>query len=107
VAGDAVKLKTGQTLKSPINDRMVIVVRAPADEIEITCIGVPLYDPKREEPTLGTPDAADTGETQIGKRYADGDLGLELLCTKPGPGTVAANGVPLPSKAAKQLPASD
>lgn len=32
---------------------------------------------------------------------------MEVLCTKPGQGTLALNGVPLPLKAAKPLPASD
>jgi hypothetical protein len=43
----------------------------------------------------------------LGKRYADEGLGLELLVTKPGKGTVAIGGAPLPLEGAKPLPASD
>ena len=43
----------------------------------------------------------------MGKRYADERIGLELLCTKPGQGTIAVNGVPLPLCGPKLLPASD
>jgi hypothetical protein len=45
--------------------------------------------------------------SQLGKRYADDEFGVELLCTKAGQGTLAVNGRPLPLKAAKPLPASD
>jgi hypothetical protein len=43
----------------------------------------------------------------MGKRYADDDLGLEVLCTKPGPGSLSVGDTPLPVKGAKPLPASD
>jgi hypothetical protein len=43
----------------------------------------------------------------MGKRYADEQIGLELLCTKPGQGTIAVNGVPLTLVGPKLLPASD
>jgi hypothetical protein len=44
---------------------------------------------------------------QIGKRYADDDVGVELLCSRPGPGALTLNGAVLPMKGAKPLPASD
>jgi len=48
------------------------------------------------------------GGTQIGKRYADEELGLEVLCTKGGKGSLSLGGdEPLEVKAAKPLPASD
>jgi hypothetical protein len=52
-------------------------------------------------------DPAHSAGTQVGKRYADDDLGIELLCTRPGVGTLAVNGNPLPLKDSKPLPASD
>ncbi len=52
-------------------------------------------------------DAADSGETLIGKRYVNEDESLELLCTKGGAGTLALDGTPLEIKQAKQLPSSD
>ena len=43
----------------------------------------------------------------MGKRYAEDELGLELLCTQPGAGTLAVGDAPLPIKGAKPLPSSD
>ena len=45
--------------------------------------------------------------SQIGKRYVDAAGTLELLCTKPGEGTLALGSAPLVLKEAKPLPASD
>ena len=45
--------------------------------------------------------------TAMGKRYGGDDLPVELLCTKPGPGTLSIGTEPLPLKEAKALPASD
>jgi hypothetical protein len=45
--------------------------------------------------------------TQLGKRYADEELGLELLCTKPGQGSISVGETILAVKGAKPLPASD
>jgi hypothetical protein len=43
----------------------------------------------------------------LGKRYADESSGLEVLCTKPGPGPLTVDGRPLEVKGPKPLPASD
>ena len=45
--------------------------------------------------------------TQLGKRYADDELGLELLCTKAGEGSISVGETVLVVKGAKPLPASD
>ena len=45
--------------------------------------------------------------TLMGKRFADDDLGLEVLCTKPGAGSLSVGDVVLPVKGAKPLPSSD
>jgi hypothetical protein len=58
-------------------------------------------------PAGASADPAQQDGTQVGKRYADDDLKLELLCTNAGTGTLAANGNALPMKAAKSLPSSD
>ena len=56
----------------------------------------------------GAAPAADAaGGTQIGKRYVNAAGDLELLCTKPGAGTLAIGGVALAIKGAKPLPSSD
>jgi hypothetical protein len=60
------------------------------------------------EPEAGATLDADAAEgTQLGKRYVNEAGDLELLCTKPGKGTLAAAGAALTVKGAKPLPASD
>lgn len=54
----------------------------------------------------GEADPVQLTGAQMGKRYADERI-LELLCTKPGKGTIAVNGVPLALLGPKLLPASD
>jgi hypothetical protein len=51
------------------------------------------------------PDAAKG--TALGKRYVDEAGTLELLCTKPGEGSLGSGGVLLALKEAKPLPSSD
>jgi hypothetical protein len=53
------------------------------------------------------PDPAWSGGTLLGKRYGRDDLGLEVLCTKPGAGSLSVGGQPLETAHAKPLPASD
>ena len=43
----------------------------------------------------------------LGKRYADDEAGIELLCTQAGQGALFLNGEPLRLKEAKPLPSSD
>jgi hypothetical protein len=45
--------------------------------------------------------------TQIGKRYVDSDGSVELLCVKPGKGSLSIGGIALQTKDAKALPSSD
>ncbi|MER6808175.1 hypothetical protein ABT299_02745 [Spirillospora sp. NPDC000708] len=101
------KLRPGQQVASTVDGTRLIVVRAPAEEVALTCGGAEMVDAKQAPAPSGVP-AEDAREgTQLGKRYAAEALGIELLCTKPGEGTVAANGTPLVLQGAKPLPASD
>ncbi|WP_330255193.1 hypothetical protein OG874_11950 [Nocardia sp. NBC_00565] len=102
------KPSVGQMLASTVDATTVIVVRWPDDDLEITCGGAAMVDAKGPEAgTTGTADPEQMDGSQLGKRYADDERGVELLCTKAGQGTLALNGVPLPLKGAKPLPASD
>lgn len=102
------KAHVGQTLASTVDTTTVIVVRWPDDDLALTCGGAAMVDPRGPEAgATNTADPTQLGGAQLGKRYADEELGVELLCTKAGQGTLALNGTPLPLKTAKPLPASD
>jgi hypothetical protein len=102
----SMKLRAGQQVASAVDTTTMIVVKAPADDVVLTCGGVEMVDPKSPSRTLGG-SAANGGGTLLGKRYADDAVGIELLCTKAGAGTVEVNGTALPLKTSKPLPASD
>ena len=53
------------------------------------------------------PDPALATGSLLGKRYADPQLGLELLVTKAGAGTLCVGSQPLAMQEAKKLPSSD
>ena len=100
------ELKAGARLKSQVDETQVIVVRAPQGDVELSCGGAPMVALDADGPG-GELDPAWAGGTQLGKRYADEDAGIEVLCTKAGKGSLALNGAPLGLKQAKPLPASD
>jgi hypothetical protein len=102
------KLRPGLRLKSAVCTTEVMVVAAPAEaEVEITCGGAPLLA-LGAAPQSGVMLAEGAaGGTLLGKRYVDAAGALELLCTKPGKGSLAAGGDPLVVKGAKPLPSSD
>jgi hypothetical protein len=101
-----VKLKPGTRLRSQVDATEVIVVRSPADDIEVACGGQPMIDIAAEP---GLAPAGDPGEgAQLGKRYTHrSDAAIELLVTKPGKYGLSIDGTPLAIKEAKPLPASD
>jgi len=101
-----VKLRAGQKLHSAVCEAQVIVVRAPEDDVELGCGGAPLLD-EGEELEGATLDVSLGDGPLLGKRYADEDLGLELLCNRAGQGALTVDGHPLLVKGAKPLPSSD
>lgn len=103
----AMQLKAGLRLKSSVCETQVIVIRAPQGEVEIACGGAPMVG-LEDSPVAGASlDPAQAEGTLLGKRYASEALGIELLCTKPGRGTLYQNGERLQLKEAKALPSSD
>jgi hypothetical protein len=98
-------LKTGARLKSAACDGEVMVVKAPAGDIELTCGGVPMTD---TAPATRQPVHSDHAVgIRIGKRYITEDGELEVLCVKAGEGGLAANGQLLLQKDTRQLPKTD
>jgi hypothetical protein len=101
------KLRPGLRLKSAVCTTEVMVVAAPEADVEITCGGAPLQA-LGDATQLGVAVAEGAAAgTLLGKRYVDAAGSLELLCTKPGKGSLAAGGAPLVLKNAKPLPSSD
>jgi hypothetical protein len=96
-------MKPGTKLKSAVCDTEVMVIRGGAGTIE--CGGAPMAEAKPDTP--GTIDPAHAGGSLMGKRYVDIAGTFELLCVKPGKGSLAVDGVALVIKEAKPLPASD
>jgi hypothetical protein len=101
------KLRPGQKLHSAVCEAQVVVVRAPATDVEIGCGGAPLLDDGQEADGAAPLDPSLGDGPLLGKRYADEELGLELLCTRPGKGALTVDGRPLGVKGAKPLPSSD
>jgi hypothetical protein len=99
-------LRPGTRLRSQVDATEVIVVRSAVGEVELTCGGHPMVDP-RDVPAGGlTPQPGEP--VALGKRYVvDGRDDLELLAVKAGECGVAVDGVAVVAKSATPLPASD
>lgn len=99
------QLKPGTRLESVTCGTQVVVVKAPAADVDVRCGGEPMQPVGtggERRPISGSGDP-----TLVGKRYADEELGLELLCTSAGDGSLSVGDRPLLVKGAKPLPSSD
>ena len=95
-------MKPGTKLKSAVCGTEVVVIRCAGGSIE--CGGVAMGE---GAVPAGEPSADFAGGSVTGKRYVDAGGTIELLCVKPGKGSLALSGVALQVKDAKPLPASD
>jgi len=84
-----------------------MVIRAEAGALRLECGGAEMIGLAESPPPGAQLDPAWAHGSLIGKRYADAEERLELLCTKGGEGSLAANGAALLVKQAKALPSSD
>jgi hypothetical protein len=104
------RLRVGQRLASATDTTAVIVIKASADDVVLTCGGVAMVAEMEsagaDNPNLAPPDGHGHG-TQLGKRYESADGAVELLCTKAGAASLAVDDVPMIIKAVRALPASD
>lgn len=101
------ELPVGTRLRSAVDTTEVVVVRAPSESIDIRCGGQPMVPVTQSPSGDGSVDPNHSSGTLVGKRYVEDELGLELLCTKGGDGSLAVGDAPLVVKAAKPLPSSD
>ena len=96
------ELKPGSRWKSAMSSAEVVVVRAPKSPVTLECGGQPMSTAGG-----GTADPAVKADVLLGKRYVDGDSGLEVLCAKAGAGPLTVDGRVLTVKETRALPASD
>ena len=96
-------MKPGTRLKSAACDTEVMVIRSGVGSIE--CGGAPMDEAKPADAAALSADFS--AGTLMGKRYVDEAGAYELLCVKPGKGSLSVDGVALVTKDAKPLPASD
>ena len=96
-------MKPGTKLKSTVCDTEVMVIRG--SDVVVECGGAPMVLERPAE-RGGLAAGWDKG-TLIGKRYVDTAGNVELLCVKPGKGSLGIAAVELQLKDAKPLPASD
>lgn len=95
-------MKPGTRLKSAVCDTEVMVIRG--GEGAVQCGGSPMTE---DGAKAGEPAPDHMNGTLIGKRYVDGGGTFELLCVKPGKGSLAVDGTAMSTKDSKPLPASD
>lgn len=99
------QIKAGTKLFSAVCDTQIMVLRVPADVLDVTCGGLPM---QTEEGAEKSSMSGDAGEgSLVGKRYVDEAETMEFLCTRGGEGNISVNGVSLEIKQAKRLPSSD
>lgn len=110
---DGPDLRPGSRWRSAVCESEVIVVRAPAEPVQLCIGGAPAIAADSNQPpgagrsTVGPPDQSLADGTLLGKRYADEASGLELLCTRAGAGTITVAGRRAAIMPPRKLPASD
>lgn len=100
------ELKAGTRMKSAVCATEVMVIAAPAGDVDVTCGGASMIG-SSDTAEGGAVDAAFAEGTLLGKRYVNEAGDLELLCVKPGEGSLAVAGAVMVLKEAKALPSSD
>ena len=98
-------LKPGSRFTSSVCTTQVIVVKG-VGEVDLRCGGAPMLAPGAAGDS-SLPAEGTSGGTLMGKRYVDLDETVEVLCTKPGDGSLGIGDALLDLKEAKPLPASD
>ena len=99
------ELRPGLKLKSAVCSTEIIVVGGSGD-VDVTCGGVPMGAPGDDAGDASAVDGLTEG-TLMGKRYTDAEGSIEVLCTKPGDGSLGIGQTALTLKEATALPASD
>lgn len=99
------ELKAGTRLYSTSCTTQVLVIRSAEGDHDVRCGGTPMLSKPSTDSSLPTPPF--DGGSLMGKRYVDAGDQIELLCIKPGTGSLSLADEPLNFKATKALPSSD
>ena len=102
----AIQLKPGMKLRSATDACEIVVIKTPGDPIDLRCGGHALA-PADTAVATESIESGFNGGTQLGKSYASEELGVEVLCTKPGDGSISVGETVLMRKGPKPLPSSD
>ena len=102
-------MKPGDRYRSTVCATEIVVIRAPQGEVDLRCGGAPMVplDVGADVRTVDNPNPTYAGGTLLGKRYGDDDLGIEVLCTKEGVGSLSIGEILLTVRQPKPLPSSD
>lgn len=103
----AIEVKTGMRLRSAVCETEIIVVRAMSSDLDLRCGGRPMLPVGAAPTEKSGPAAGYDDPTLLGKRYADSDDAIEVLCAVAGPSTLSIGEEPLSVKGPRPLPASD
>jgi hypothetical protein len=101
------KLTPGSRWMSPVCNTEVVVLKAPASDTALECGGTAMVAVGTARSAGASAAAAHGSGTLLGKRYADEDGTVEVLCTKGGEGSLSVGGKPLVLRATTPLPSSD
>ncbi|HEY5096871.1 MAG TPA: hypothetical protein VII46_02445 [Acidimicrobiales bacterium] len=99
-------LKPGLRLSSQVCDGEIVVIKG-SGEHALECGGAPTVPVGDSAAHRGAPADDLSDGTLLGKRYTNDEETVEILCTKPGVGTLTFDGQVLTLKETKPLPASD
>ena len=100
------ELKAGSRWRSQVCATEAMVVTTPGGDVDLRCGGAPMIPVGTDPGSHALSPEANKG-SQLGKRYVDASGKLELLCTKPGEGSLGLGEALLELKSAKPLPSSD
>jgi hypothetical protein len=101
-----VLINPGLRLRSAVCGTEVIVVRTSGADLDLRCGGHPMLRFDSASPVVRPAvDLAFSQGALLGKRYGEADL--EILCTRPGQGSIAIGSRPLPMLEPRKLPSSD
>ncbi len=100
------ELRPGLRLASAVCATEVVVVKGQGDDVDLRCGGSPMAA-AGSGGGGGSVDPDHADGSLLGKRYTDAGETVEVLCAKPGEGSLSIGDEPLAVKGTKPLPASD